>query len=337
MYRGTYPSTIKIHDFDSKTLAELREDIYDLIPSMSPEDKFFSFDPLDHNEERKYLAVSSLAEDLTKACDVTSCSGNKCTLYIGHSDLAPDQMIIGKMLSFTTIDSKGKLKPSQFKVAEFVNKYDVDLVEPLEKVSVSRKNTNSPNQPSFIVNLDKKKLKATQEFAEAFDKINRMNLTEHPKAEAFMKILNEYGWYLPVNYTLGLVPQEDIKTQESPKSEVSIIGKLKTGFRKFFGLDSGEASNENTQVEVSSVGVESSTSRDVIRPTQKGSNWEIVEHEELVPTLLLLGPSYERTLNEIVRIFRRVYFKKSIKSMQPNVDVYAYVDTVSWKIQRIWS
>lgn len=160
--------------------------------------------------------------------------------------------------------------------------------------------------------------------------------------ESLVGVLNEWGWYVPLQYTLGGViyatKQESISEYSEAESESEKFG---GEFKATFGDFGGGAAYENSS------GTKSSSSRtDVNRQTQllqiggkagtinsfkewneslhNAVNWNTVTFQKMYPSLMLLSGESNDTLTSVSYLLQKYSRYSQVSSLQPYIDVSAY-------------
>lgn len=180
------------------------------------------------------------------------------------------------------------------------------------------------------------------EFVNAFK--NVMTAHERPMDCCYdlVSILNEYGWYIPLQYTLGgaiyTTKISEVSTLEDANKESIEFGiKAEVSFARFGG---GASFKNNDSIESSSnrkESVERMTfyqiggsviGQDDIdqweNSLKNASNWNIICNTSLMPSLLLLRGKHNETLRNCLLLLRNHSYSKWIKELQPYINIGEY-------------
>lgn len=167
--------------------------------------------------------------------------------------------------------------------------------------------------------------------------------------ENLVGVLNNYGWYIPLEYTLGGA------IYSTKSSLVSNINQAREESRTFGGNVSaqfmnigGGASYSNTQQNASSHN--RSTNNERITFKQIGgstfsennyagwenslknpSNWRIIRYTSFLPSLMLLHGTDNAKLSICLRLLTKYNTYSQVKSLQPYIDVQEYENTIAYE------
>jgi hypothetical protein len=195
-----------------------------------------------------------------------------------------------------------------------------------------------------ILKADPAKLIGSTGFVAAVAKAVTGNEDSRDGYENLMKVLNQWGFYVPVQFTLGGVIYsrdtteiDDYSLAESQKDEFS--GSFKAQFdgigggaayKEAHGSDSTTTSstkNQNTQLQL--IGGKPGTEKDY--PAWASSlnqpiAWQLAETQQLYPSLMLLNTSKDgrNALQAAIRIIDRFAAYPGAATLQPYLDMSAY-------------
>lgn len=157
-----------------------------------------------------------------------------------------------------------------------------------------------------------------------------------------VNVLNEWGWYIPVQYTLGgavfATKQSQIsKFSEADEESQKFGGEFKGAFDGIGGgaayeNSSGTKSTSSTSTEHSSVQLQQIGGRAGTSGSYKDWNdslndavtWNTTKFQKLYPSLMLLSGVANDTLGTCDALLQKYNSYTQVKSLQPYIDVKGY-------------
>lgn len=162
------------------------------------------------------------------------------------------------------------------------------------------------------------------------------------KYQALVEVLNKFGWYIPLEFTLGSALYATKSTEvDSYKEATEESTKFDVNFKaEFKGIGAGaghskedkekkeddkETKKEHIvfyQIGGSTIGKDDLT--DWVTSLNDARNWDIIRYSKLYPSLLLLPDSESATFSECARVLRQFYNNKYVKNLQKYISVKDY-------------
>lgn len=160
-------------------------------------------------------------------------------------------------------------------------------------------------------------------------------------------VLNEWGWYVPLQYTLGgalysTKCSEISSFSEAEKKSQSFGGSFKAAFR---GIGGGAAyenasgshstqggSDEDTNLVILQVGGTAGTNNDYKAwndSLARAISWNVVTFQSFTPSLMLLSGVDNDTLTTCVSLLQKFNSYPLVKDLQEIIDVAAYEQELS--------
>ncbi|KJZ11481.1 hypothetical protein TW85_16765 [Marinomonas sp. S3726] len=171
-------------------------------------------------------------------------------------------------------------------------------------------------------------------------------------AQALIEVLNEWGWYVPQEFTLGGVLFSSTSTEitefkdaESEKEQFG--GSFKAAFEGIGGGASYEhasgssskttSTNKFTDTSILQSGGAAGTSNDYSKWAESldnAINWNLASASGLYPSLMLLTSSQEgrQALNVCLNLLSNFVAYPTVTSMQPYLDFTDYVTKIQSKL-----
>lgn len=209
---------------------------------------------------------------------------------------------------------------------------------------------------------DYDKLIVNEEFiGKIEDAIRGYEETYNPQAingyENLVRVLNEYGWYAPIRYTLGgaiySTEKSEVRTLEEAEKESKKFSAKVDAKAESLGI-SGGASHSNSETNESSHS--SKDENKAVTFHQIGGNvdgkdnygewitslndpkyWRIISYDELMPSLLFLRGKHNQTLSICLRLLSKFHNYSNVMSLQPYIDVKDYESKIAYEINPIYN
>lgn len=165
--------------------------------------------------------------------------------------------------------------------------------------------------------------------------------------EALANVLNDWGWYIPLQYTLGGVlyatKHTSIKEYSEADSESQTFGgEFKAAFDGIGGGSAYENSSgtksessstdKETNVQILQIGGLAGTSNsftDWNKSLNEAITWNTASFQKLYPSLMLLAGVENETLSSAIYLLQRYNSYKQVADLQPYINVSDYELTLS--------
>jgi hypothetical protein len=173
---------------------------------------------------------------------------------------------------------------------------------------------------------------------------NESNINGYDK---LVDVLNEWGWYIPIQYTLGGVLFGTKTTSIKKYTEASSVStKFGASFKaEFKGIGGGAEynnaqghqttdtnTNEVERVTLLQIGGKAGTQNDFVKwhdSLEEPVNWNTATFAKLYPSIMLLRGATGSPLSDCVALLSRFNTYPAVKDKQKFIDVRAYETQVS--------
>lgn len=149
-------------------------------------------------------------------------------------------------------------------------------------------------------------------------------------AENLVKILNQYGWYLPIEYVVGgaklEIQNKTVKNNDDVESAIN-------AFTSKFPRSSAELQttakvserNESSDSHYEFIGgIASENDTMFIRSLNDPNNWAIIEYVEFLPTLKLLHDRNPFLFGHCIKLLVEFHSHRTIKDLQRYINIHDY-------------
>lgn len=256
------------------------------------------------------------------------------TTYL--SKTAQELSVLGISTIQADIDAKVVSNEAEFKQESTQVEKSSEIMSYFTARYVIRKST---------LHLDCDKIQVNRDFVEAVRAALKGNSRTVTGCYNLMKVLNEWGYYIPLSFSLGgvLYSKEEHHTATFSRM-VEETEKFKESFKCSYKEVSGGVGMENSTTKETTDESSVETGRTLIQQiggleglsiskemyprwvdSLKNANyWRISDIEVLYPTLLLLNKEYGGLLGMAVSTLDRMSSEESIRKQQPLLDLKSY-------------
>lgn len=205
------------------------------------------------------------------------------------------------------------------------------------------------------LSTDIKKIIVERSFIDAIrGAVNGLGLTRQACLN-LIKVLNEYGWYVPLEYTLGgavfATETKEITTLENAYKESE---SFKASFKATVGGYSGGGSHEEEhskeekdknvkklekvtlQVKGGSETAKPGDFTDWNKSLNEPINWRVISYDKLLPSLMLLSGIENDMMSTCLGLLRQFSPFKEIKEEQPHINIKNYELDIAEKLAPIY-
>ncbi|KAG4077323.1 hypothetical protein HA402_009724 [Bradysia odoriphaga] len=174
------------------------------------------------------------------------------------------------------------------------------------------------------------------------------------KCCALVSLLNEWGWYVPLQITLGsALYSTEIKETDTYEHAKEESAKFSASFKaEFAGIGAGAGHEQGTssgskdtttdkkehlifyQIGGSSVGRDDLTSW--IDSLVDARTWNIISFKKLYPSLRILAGNENEVLSECLRVLRGNYTNKFVKDLQKFISIEKYEYEIAKAVTPSW-
>lgn len=165
-------------------------------------------------------------------------------------------------------------------------------------------------------------------------------------------VLNEYGWYIPIEYTLGgAVYSTKVKEVSSYQEAVTESQSFKASFNVSFGNVGAGGGHDEEKSKLSKNANTRSHENVILHqiggacPTyendftcwssslNQANNWRIIRYDMLLPSLMLLRGTDDDTLSTCLQTLRTYCHYRDVKSLQMYINIQKYELQIASKIE----
>lgn len=171
--------------------------------------------------------------------------------------------------------------------------------------------------------------------------------------ECLVGVLNSYGWYVPVMYTLGgaiySTKCSDVNSfEESESDKISFSADVEASFSFIKGgakfettvtnETSGKNSKKSDEVTFRQVGGDRFNENNISEWEDSLKNpkyWNIIRYTKFLPSLMLLRGYDNKTLSNALKILIKYNSYAEVKALQENINVQEYENQIAYEINFI--
>lgn len=223
------------------------------------------------------------------------------------------------------------------------------------------KTTTSTNVKEYLMSrfvvrkvslhVDSNRIQANEDFVKAVEKALSVTGDSRVKCCKLLETLNEYGYYIPLDFSLGgsLYATEETTISEFSKAEeekTEFSASFKGEFEKIGGgaaYKNASGSSQTTttstkykNVHILQVGGIAGMTNDYVKwaeSLRKATHWDVVATENLYPSLMLLTCAADtakgnQLLSTCLRIFNETRSLPILKTLQPFLDIASYGNAI---------
>ncbi|KAG4076676.1 hypothetical protein HA402_001963 [Bradysia odoriphaga] len=144
------------------------------------------------------------------------------------------------------------------------------------------------------------------------------------KYQALVEVLNEWGWYVPLNFTLGsalyATQIKEVDSFEQARTEsTNFSANFKTEFKQLAG---GAGNSSFFELGGSIIGKDNFN--DWLNSLDDATTWDVIGYTKLYPSLMLLNNTENATLTDCLGLLRKFYTNQYVKDLQKYISVKDY-------------
>lgn len=203
------------------------------------------------------------------------------------------------------------------------------------------------------VAIDPNKLIIDEDFHDKLEMGLRGNRRSIEGYTNVVETLNKYGWYVPIEYTLGgaaYTTKESQVNNEEEAIEEKMSLELKTSavFNGFGASTGNKHTSDNSSSTTSEEGTERDTFNQIVGNATSRvedmpsllantNNWRIIRYKKLYPTLmLLLNNNDNETLSICLNLLRKFHTYSTVRSLQSKIDVGDYESKIEFQVNPVF-
>lgn len=168
-----------------------------------------------------------------------------------------------------------------------------------------------------------------------------------------VEVLNTYGWYIPIQYTLGgaiySTKMSEVYTFEEAETEKRIFSaeveasySFIKGGTKFENNTTNDSSKKNCQksdgVTFKQLGGDRFSENNFSEwetSLKEPKNWNIIRYNSFLPSLMLLRGKENGTLSDSLKLLTKYNSYAEVKSLQNDINVQEYENKIAYELNPI--
>lgn len=170
-----------------------------------------------------------------------------------------------------------------------------------------------------------------------------------------VNVLNEYGWYIPIQYTLGgaiySTKISKVRTLAEARMESHNFGaRVDASYmniRAGIGINHKDSSNVNNTTktnndslmfrQIGGNGVGQDNLMGWIDSLDDANNWRIIRYTNLMPSLMLLHGVDSITLSNAMKLLTKYNSYSEVRSLQPHINIQEYENVIAYDVNPAYS